>query len=90
MSAIGSRHPQEVVDSLMKDVPRVVKSIEKMTGLRAVDFLTRRQLPECRRAIARLVRELNYVVEWDEKRIARALDTSVEAVAHALRTPEAP
>lgn len=83
-----TRHPQELTDGLVRQVPRLVRAIEGRHGRKLVDCLTRRQLPECRRVLADLVRELS-AMGWHEEQIAGDLDFSLEAVRAALKPPGA-
>lgn len=76
-------HPQALADAMNKEVPRLVRQLEGRFGFKLVDALNRRALPECRRMLAALVRELDGY-GWDHARIATALDTTADAVAKAL------
>ena len=82
-----TKHPQELADNLMKACPRLVRNVESKVGMKLVDFLGRRALPECRRAIAVLVRELDGI-GWHPEQIADSIGSTRKAVDMALAPPE--
>lgn len=80
-------HPQELADNLNREVPRLVRRLESQFGFKLVDAFKRRTVPEFRRLLAHLVRELD-AIHWDRARIVEALDTTPEAVDAALAAPK--
>lgn len=80
-------HPQELSDNLNRQVPRLVRQLEGRFGFKLVDAFTRRALPEFRRMLAQLVRELDGY-GWTREQIATALDAELKAVEAALTPKE--